>query len=284
MKLWAVSMVRNEADIIEAFVRHNLPFVDGVAILDHSSTDGTYEILSRLAAEGLTLARLRTDDAAFFQGSRISALARECLQRTDADFVFALDADEFIRASSRDAVERVLAQVPPAAYPVVQWRSYVPASFEGPFGPHCLRFRLREERKLRHKIVIRRSFLERTHEMVTEGNHWIADMRTQKTAPVERIAPDALSLAHSPIRSARQFESKVRLGYEALLAGGAPTAKMAYHWREIYEDLARGVALTPARLREIAANYAVPQADWVSGDSIDLVEDPVELHTVRGPR
>ena len=27
MKLWAVSMVRNEADVIEAFVRHNLAFV-----------------------------------------------------------------------------------------------------------------------------------------------------------------------------------------------------------------------------------------------------------------
>jgi hypothetical protein len=282
MKLWAVSMVRNEADIIEAFVRHNLAFLDGLAVLDHGSTDETFEILSRLNAEGLRVARLRTSDAAFFQGSRITALARECFERTDADFVFALDADEFIRSSSRSVVERVLTEVPPTVYPVHQWRTYVPTSFEPPFGPHCLRFRLREEPIARSKVIIPRSFLERTHEMVSEGNHWIADTRTQTRAPYEHIAPDALSLAHCPIRSARQLESKVRLGYQAMLAGGSPRATMGSHWREISEDLAHGIALTDARLRLIASNYAVPRPDWVTEEGIDLVEDPVELRAVRG--
>ena len=107
-------------------------------------------------------------------------------------------------------------------------------------------------------------------------------MKTGKTAAHQRIAPHALSLAHCPVRSARQLESKIRVGYEAVLAGGNPDANLAYHWRDIHEDLARGVPLTDARLRLIAANYAVPRAQWVSEERIDLVEDPVELRAVRG--
>ena len=282
LKLWGVSMVRNEADIIEAFVRHNLAFLDGLAILDHNSTDGTLEVLSRLAAEGLSVARLHTDEVAFFQGSRITALARECFQRTGADFAFALDADEFIRTPSREVLERALRQVPAGAHPAGQWQTFVPTSFQGPFGPHCLRFRLRREPIARHKVIIPRSFLGRTHEVVSEGNHYIADEHTGKVAPHESIAPDALSLAHCPIRSARQFENKVRLGYEALLAGGKLNDNMAYHWREVYEDLARGVALTDARLRLIASNYAVPSANWVAAEGIELVDDPVDLRATRG--
>jgi hypothetical protein len=99
--------------------------------------------------------------------------------------------------------------------------------------------------------------------------------------PHQDIAAEALTLAHCPIRSARQFEKKVRLGYEALKAGGELKDNMAFHWREVYEDLARGVALTDARLRLIASNYAVPAADWVPIEEIRLVEDPVELRAVR---
>ena len=41
-------------------------------------------------------------------------------------------------------------------------------------------------------------------------------------------------------------------------------------------------ALTDARLRLIASNYAVPAANWVPAEGIELVEDPVDLRAVRG--
>jgi hypothetical protein len=41
MRLVAVSVVKNEADIIEAFVRHTRAWVDHHLIFDHDSTDGT---------------------------------------------------------------------------------------------------------------------------------------------------------------------------------------------------------------------------------------------------
>lgn len=46
-------MVRNENDVIESFVRHNLELMDEMHIIDHGSSDGTREILIQLKEEGL---------------------------------------------------------------------------------------------------------------------------------------------------------------------------------------------------------------------------------------
>ena len=45
MRLLGAAHVRNEADIVEAFVRHNLVLLDGIAIVDHASVDATPDIL-----------------------------------------------------------------------------------------------------------------------------------------------------------------------------------------------------------------------------------------------
>ncbi|MEP6998210.1 MAG: glycosyltransferase family 2 protein, partial [Betaproteobacteria bacterium] len=72
-------MVRNEADVIEAFVRHNLSVLDGLAIIDHGSLDGTGDILAKLQTENLPLRVERDDQPEFFQSARVTALARETL-------------------------------------------------------------------------------------------------------------------------------------------------------------------------------------------------------------
>jgi hypothetical protein len=48
-------MVRNEEDILEAFVRHHGTLVDRLAIVDHRSSDRTPEILESLLAERFSL-------------------------------------------------------------------------------------------------------------------------------------------------------------------------------------------------------------------------------------
>jgi len=286
MKLWAVAMVRNEADIVEAFVRHNLAFLDGLAVLDHRSTDRTFEILGALQAEGLPVVRLRTLEPALYKGSHLSALARECFARAGPDFVFVLDADEFVVARSRAGVEEALGEVPRGSHAQHAWRSYVPTSFHDGFGAHCLRLRVREEAVPRAKVIIGRHFRDAVHEMVSEGNHGIVDTRTQARAAHHRIAAERLCLAHCPVRNAAQLAFKVRLGYEARLAGGNGRleAGMSYHWRDLCDDLARGVELTAQRLRLIAMNYALPREKWVAEDEVELVENPLELRGVRGSR
>src|SRR5439155_9221070 len=48
MKLVGISMIRNDADIVEPFVRHSLRLLDHLFVVVHCPQDGTGEILSAL--------------------------------------------------------------------------------------------------------------------------------------------------------------------------------------------------------------------------------------------
>lgn len=46
MKIVSFTMVNNEAEIIESFVRYNYNFVDQMVIIDNGCTDNTIEIIN----------------------------------------------------------------------------------------------------------------------------------------------------------------------------------------------------------------------------------------------
>lgn len=75
MRLLGAAHVRNEADIVEAFVRHNLALLDGIAIVDHASVDATPDILRALKDEGLPIFLARDDSPAFDQQPMQNRLA-----------------------------------------------------------------------------------------------------------------------------------------------------------------------------------------------------------------
>jgi hypothetical protein len=99
MESLGISMVKNEADIIEAFVRHNLAFMDMLAILDNDSSDGTREILLQLQQEGLPVIVFDDPVVAYFQAEKMTAMYRKVVHQFNPRFVFLLDADEFTRST-----------------------------------------------------------------------------------------------------------------------------------------------------------------------------------------
>ena len=280
MRLFGVTMVRNEADVIEAFVRHNLTVLDGLMVIDHGSSDGTSEILTRLRREGLPLQVVADPSPAFFQAERITVIARETLARERADFVFAIDADEFIKVESRERLDRTLSELPPEVHAVVHWQTYVPESFDSgasTISEAHLRWRLKSERHGSYKSVIGRSFVQQQNQHVISGNHLVDDPARPKPPPHIRLPQDVVALAHCPVRSRCQLESKVIIGYLAHLATEPTNDEQAFHWREIYEELRGGMHLSDQRLREIACNYGLPRNIWQPVAAIELVDDPVRL-------
>ena len=79
MRLAGVTIVRDECDIVEAFVRHNAAILDRLYVVDNRSSDATPEILRRLAAEGLPLSLGRDEDLPYYQGLKTTALVRTAL-------------------------------------------------------------------------------------------------------------------------------------------------------------------------------------------------------------
>jgi hypothetical protein len=280
MRLFGVTMVRNEADVIEAFVRHNLTVLDGLAIVDHGSIDGTPGILAKLQSEGLRLRVERDTDPVYRQSDVMTALTRQALARDAADFVFALDADEFLKVESRVDLERALAEVPPGMHAVMHWLTYVPGAFDGDggaFGPGHLWWRLKNERQSLLKVIASRALIERPGDVVAMGNHSILNPAAPNTLPHARLHRDVAALAHCPVRSRTQLEGKIIVGYLAHLAAQPGDRRLARRWRELYRELRAGATLTDERLREIASNYGLPPKNWRPVAEIELVEDPVTL-------
>jgi Glycosyl transferase family 2 len=278
MRLIGASMVRNEADIVEVFVRHNLTVLDRLVVIDHGSTDGTTEILQSLVQEGLPLTVQADDSIAFRQSEMMTRLVREVFGSTDADFVFAIDADEFLKVPSRPRLERALASLPPGAHALLKWHTYAPDFAAGQDTISLIRSarRLSRDRHGLQKAVVARHFLN-DGLLLDEGNHRILRPPGAPPGPPIRQAvliPEEAAIAHVPIRTAAQFSTKVAIGWLACLSLPGRGPGQFFHWGEAYAELTSGRPLTPRMLTAMAANYSVLKGSRVPPALVSWVDDP----------
>ena len=254
MKLVAVSVVKNEADIIEAFVRHSQSWVDEHLIFDHDSTDGTREILLELKREGIPL-RLFTGNAiANLQQSRSNHLARVAFHEHSADWVLPLDADEFLIAPDRVTFEHALASAPqdqPASLPL---RNYSPTTVD-------VADEMNPVERIRHrqhgpgstkKVFVPRSLGVRTEVAAGKGNHALY----QSGEALTDRPLDAVWLAHFALRSPQQQVLRVVTAELQKLSRGQAHEGLDLHYRLGFQLLSEDADLffstvlqPPERLR-----------------------------------
>jgi len=116
MRLAALMMVRNEADIVATTIRyHRGAGVTDFFVVDNGSTDGTDRVLAHLADEVPGL-RWTKDDGPFAQSAVTTELARQAWA-AGIDWVVPVDADEFWDPGP-DGFGGVLADRPEAALEV----------------------------------------------------------------------------------------------------------------------------------------------------------------------
>jgi hypothetical protein len=279
MRLVGVTMVRNEADIIEAFVRHNLAIVDAIAVVDHGSVDGTSEILHALAAEGVALTIESDATLEQRQPEVLTRLARAEFAR-GADVVFPLDADEFLKVPDRPRLERTLSVCPAGMHAALRWQTYVsdPEAFVLTQPLLAARRRLGVERHGVRKVVLTSGFAAVHAAMLGPGSHTVLSRGLEHGGtplPLALLSSEVAALAHLPVRSAEQITRKVTVGWLAHSAAKRDHADLAFHWRELYESIERAGQPTPSELAAIAANYGVPRAHWQPVPDIALVDDPL---------
>jgi hypothetical protein len=278
-RLVGLAVVGNEADIVEAFVRHTLRFVDELVVVVHRPVDGTAAILDSLRSEGLALVLEAARLPGFRQAAETEPIARRLLSRGDAAFVLLLDADEFLRVPDAGYLRRALPAIPAGKFGAWRWQGYVPLAGDDASEANPLR-RIRHRRVEEgidcFKVVLTPTFAKEEY-FLLEGNHCVMRRGPGEAAPATMVELKAVRLAHFPVRSREQLAAKVMRGQAAKRAAGMDDAALGSHWRRLHEGFAAGAPFGPDELARVAMRYPFPDDALLDVPRAGLVEDPVAV-------
>ena len=250
-----IAMVRDEADILEATLRHMEAQVDHLYVADNGSTDGSLRIIQRVCADWRI-----DDEVGYYQSRKMSALAAEATLM-QASWIVPFDADEiWLPRVGGNTIAQVLESLPEEALiaEAVVLDHVATASDPEESNPVLrMGWRRREALPLR-KVAVR------AHEGLTihQGNHGATFDGVEHPLTVT----GQLELRHYPLRSSEQMIRKARNGAQAYAATDLPDSA-GKHWR----DWAR---LSDEQLREVFHTYY-----WSAGPESDpaLIFDPAPV-------
>jgi hypothetical protein len=290
MKLVAISRVKNEADIIEPFIRHHAHTFDVHVVLDDGSSDGTWEMLQELEREGLSLVLIRQPSVGYRQRQYMTGLMRLAAGRLDADWVVPLDADEFLETSGGINLAELLRDREPRVF-TIPWNNFVwsPEQDEHRQPNPVLRMRLRMPASPapHNKVLIPTRWpLEQLE--LTQGSHAVL----HNGQPLPADALDGVRLCHFPVRTKSQFAGKIAIGYLQYATMPDWNRRDGFHYIESYRLLKEApeqfYQSLPAQSRRYGLYPTDPDSGrptddplrYLGGDLVHGVERRSELSTV----
>lgn len=255
----AVTMVRNEADIIETTLRHTATQVDHIICADNLSTDGTSDILHRLAAE-LPLTVVADDDPAYLQADKMTRLALDAMNM-GADWVLPFDADElFTGTNGRTVADELTAMDPHIDTVYAAGFDHIARDDSG---------RLSSWRRADPQPLPKVAFRPTADRRLAMGNHDVTGGNNR--------AAEALTYRHFQYRTLEQFARKVRDGARAYEATDLPDTFGA-HWREAATLDDGGIAERWAALNVEAGLVFDPPPVYGRNLSVSVVIPAWNLH------
>lgn len=265
MKVFGISMVRNEMDIIRVNVLHHLTLgLDCLLVVDNGSSDGTDRELQRLSRDERV--RWQRVESPYRQSEIITGLAREAF-RSGADWVLPLDADEFwcvphgnfrdVLAPSTAGAIRVevvnFIQRGDRKRASPEALQYMTRRVASPIGPSERCQELVESREIAFvEMMYPPKWISRASETIeiAAGNHEVSGVEGSYEDTDEIIC------LHAPLRSRSALEAKAEVGRRQEEAG----------WPG-------GMGWQGARFRRLQKEGGL-DAEWAAnsyaGDSIDV--------------
>ena len=258
MRIVVVGMVRNEADVIELFVRWQLRYADHVLLVDHASADETPAILAALQAEGLPLGVERLEDPQHDQSSVTTALVRRAVRELEPDWVLPFDADELLVATAGGSPREVIEGLDPHLHHVL-WQTYVARAEDLSSRLPLLErieHRYEQERLQNQKLLIPAALL-RGRFRLPSGNHRLLRAAGLGRSKAPSVEATGLRLAHFPIRSVEQARAKALIGWLARLAGAEQhLEEKPSHLGRMFEALRTGEDPAPDALSRLPRAHA----------------------------
>lgn len=252
----AISMVKNEMDIIESFVRHTLSFADELLIIDHQSSDKTRPILEALQQEGLPLTIHTAHRVEYAQAEMTTGLMYEAINDHGADIIIPLDADEFLVGTAPGkSVREYLEELDAGEIYILPWRCHIPYQPEA----HREEFLLarpvlgRVHYNDGHKSIIgARRVTEQALKLI-QGNHYLYYEQDGKKIPAAMQPCRTLELAHFYWRSQEQYQTKIAVGWPNIAARYSIAAVGGGGYRDYHRRMLQGETISPLEFLEQGA-------------------------------
>jgi Glycosyl transferase family 2 len=276
-KIFSVTMVKNEMDIIESFIRYNLNILDGMIILDNGSTDSTLNIIKCLKDEGYPVFYIEDENIKYQQDKKMSQLLKIAVDEFEADIIIPLDVDEFITSNHHGNPRTILKKLESPNYYLVKWKTYIPdfgKNVNNKFIPSQITFVRDEKLEQFYKVIIPKELITDYSVKLTFGNHdLIYDQKFRNI--IKSVNNPDLAIAHFPIRSKEQTLSKVIVGWINL----PPEIKMAhlkmsnYHWQKMFKHIKEFGEIQNKDVIDFAKKFALESEDI----QVNIEEDPMDI-------
>jgi hypothetical protein len=263
-----IARAGNDADIVEAFVRHHAALVDLLVVIDTGSRDGTRAILEALRREGLPLLIVDDPEAGAPRAARLTRTLRMVLPVFSPELVWLLDVGDFVRGD-RAAIEGELGRLPPGTTAVLPRWLYAPDAVAAacPALPDPLAAITR-----RHAAAVTGEFHGVLRRDPADDATLVVD---EIGAPLRRgeealaaFAADRAAIASLPLRGAAQLTVGLLHAWQGHRARhvGDSGARATFPARALLDQVLAGRPLTPADVVQAVCG-AVPESA--------LVHDPV---------
>lgn len=265
MAIVGISMVKNEADVIEAMARHNLAFLDHLHFVDNGSTDRTVPILKLLKEEGLSISVTADLRLGYPQADILSKAANA---RFPNDTLFFLDADECLIGRIDQFRTALRAQSQPFLMP---WVTYVPTPADNADDINPLT-RIQHRRVSESPQYFKVALPANTPRPVVmqQGAHGLDGYRP---APISDIA-----IAHFPVRSVQQIISKILVGSWNMRLRPLKETE-GYQWHDLAKKMIEGRLPTARDLQAIGANYTCDTPGPLTRDPLPAHSQPLKYTT-----
>ncbi len=260
MKIWGFTTVRDEADIIESFVRYNMNILDGIVISDNCSRDDTLSILKKLQKEGYNIDILIDNDSAFEQTAKRNELLNYTIKKYKPDYIFPIDADEFICSSNKDNPRKIIENLDNKFLYKYKMKNYIldgnePENLFIPEKIGNLRDEIKSENNggynykcfISKKIYSKDIFLEiGSHSAVYKNGNSINTTINEK-----------LYIAHFPVRSKEQLINKVIIGRLNHSCFHDRNEGLGWHQYEILDEIIKKGTISKKTLLDFSMYYSV---------------------------